>query len=760
MVNLRVTGAGTEGTILLTTGSRGTTWYREDRTADMMDALLADGFKLVEVTWDRPGVWQGPAGSVSSACRSATAFEWVHDNVHEQGFFAAQGNSGGSAQIAFSLAYYGLDAILDFANLSSGPVPCPISDDVLNRQDQPQCVIGTPGWDGPREPMLSGNPRLHYPNTIVRFFLGENEPNAYVVETAEAYHRAITSETSLQVVPNAAHSLHRFVEGHVALLTSMREAASRYRSSLSPLLPETTTFTATDDVPYADDGDPDHVMTVYSPDGDGPFPALVVIHGGAWRAGSRLSVQFESRRYARRGIAAFSIDYQLSTPDLPSWPTNIQDVVCAVRHIKENATAYNIDPERVAVLGISAGGHLASLLATLDGNEPFLAGACGNPLTSTRVVLAANYWGAGDLDAYGQSGEGRVLAVEQMVGVSYSEAPEKWLEASPHTYISPDDPPFVIAHGTADAGVPFVTSSSFASQLEAGGVDINFVIVEGADHGEDPLRPNARLVLEPLLRRLLLSSTPASLATTAPTEPPPVEVTGIWRPAMNTSWQWQLSGVPVDQSFDVDMYDIDLFDNGESVVAALHAQGRKVVCYMNAGGWEDWRPDADRFPAEVIGAPLDDWEGERWLDIRKIDALGPLMEARIDLCEARGFDGIEPDNVDGYLNNTGFPLTYEDQLTYNIWFAAAAHKRGLSVGLKNDLEQIPVLLPLFDWALNEQCFQYEECQTLLPFIDAGKPVFHVEYELEAREFCESATALGFNSLKKNWDLDASRQPCE
>ena len=245
-----------------------------------------------------------------------------------------------------------------------------------------------------------------------------------------------------------------------------------------------------------------------------------------------------------------------------------------------------------------------------------------------------------------------------------------------------------------------------------------------------------------------------------PTEPTFVQETEIWRPALTTSWQWQLSGVPVDQSFDVEMYDIDLFDNGESVVAALHAQGRKVVCYMNAGGWEDWRPDADRFPAEVIGAPLDDWEGERWLDIRKIDVLGPLMEARIDLCEARGFDGIEPDNVDGYLNNTGFPLTYEDQLTYNIWFAAAAHKRGLSVGLKNDLEQIPVLLPLFDWALNEQCFQYEECQTLLPFIDAGKPVFHVEYELEAREFCESATALGFNSLKKNWDLDASRQPCE
>ena len=132
------------------------------------------------------------------------------------------------------------------------------------------------------------------------------------------------------------------------------------------------------------------------------------------------------------------------------------------------------------------------------------------------------------------------------------------------------------------------------------------------------------------------------------------------------------------------MYDVDLFDNDEAVVMALHSAGRKVVCYMNAGGWEEWRPDAQQFPDEVMGANLDDWEGERWLDIRRLDVLGPIMEARMDLCGAKGFDGIEPDNVDGFLNDTGFPLTYEDQLSYNIWFANAAHERGLSIGLKND----------------------------------------------------------------------------
>ncbi len=96
-----------------------------------------------------------------------------------------------------------------------------------------------------------------------------------------------------------------------------------------------------------------------------------------------------------------------------------------------------------------------------------------------------------------------------MVGASYSEAPERWREASPHTYISPDDPPFVIAHGTSDAVMPCETSVSFVSQLEAAGVGVTFVVVEGAGHGvRGGVLPHARLALEPLLRRLLLQECP------------------------------------------------------------------------------------------------------------------------------------------------------------------------------------------------------------------------------------------------------------
>ena len=247
----------------------------------------------------------------------------------------------------------------------------------------------------------------------------------------------------------------------------------------------------------------------------------------------------------------------------------------------------------------------------------------------------------------------------------------------------------------------------------------------------------------------------ATQPATAATEP----AADIWRPKPGTDWQWQLNALPIDLSIDVDMYDIDLFDNDAATVAALHAAGRKAVCYLNAGGWEDWRPDAAEFPEGIIGANLDDWNGERWLDIRRIDLLAPIMEARMDLCRQKGFDGIEPDNIDGFLNDTGFPLTSGHQLEYNIWLAEAAHRRGLSIGLKNDMDQIDVLLSHYDWALNEQCFEYDECETLLPSIEAGKAVFNVEYALETGEFCEKARALGFNSLRKNLDLGSWLDPC-
>ncbi len=136
--------------------------------------------------------------------------------------------------------------------------------------------------------------------------------------------------------------------------------------------------------------------------------------------------------------------------------------------------------------------------------------------------------------------------------------------------------------------------------------------------------------------------------------PAPVPCPGCWRPALNTSWQWQLSSVPTEPFLNVTMYDIDGFNATKATVRRLHdtKAGRKVVCYISAGSYEDWRPDEADFPASVLGDPLDDWEGERWLDIRQYTgALGGIMRARLDMCKAKGFDAVEFDNVDGYTND-------------------------------------------------------------------------------------------------------------
>ncbi|MGW4473318.1 endo alpha-1,4 polygalactosaminidase [Nonomuraea sp. NPDC004354] len=258
----------------------------------------------------------------------------------------------------------------------------------------------------------------------------------------------------------------------------------------------------------------------------------------------------------------------------------------------------------------------------------------------------------------------------------------------------------------------------------------------------------------------------AEAGTTAPT---PTPCPGCWKPALDTSWQWQLSSVPKEPFLNVTMYDIDGFNATAATVRRLHETraGRKVVCYVSAGTYEDWRPDAGRFPAAILGANLDEWPGERWLDIRQYEGeLGTIMRSRLDMCKAKGFDAVEFDNLDAYTNDSGFPLTAAHQIEYNAWLANEAHARGLSAGLKNDIAQIPQLLPYFDWALNEQCWQYDECTTAQnggygydQFVRAGKAVFTVEYELAAKAFCARSNAQNFNSLRKKYELDAYRVAC-
>lgn len=227
------------------------------------------------------------------------------------------------------------------------------------------------------------------------------------------------------------------------------------------------------------------------------------------------------------------------------------------------------------------------------------------------------------------------------------------------------------------------------------------------------------------------------------------------RPGM--TWQWQLQDA-VDTSYDVDIYDIDLFDTPVDQIVALRDDGRIVICYFSAGSFEGWRDDAATFPDTAIGNTLYGWDDERWLDVRD-PGVRAAMADRLELAKTKGCDGVEPDNVTAKNNDTGFAITADDQLDYNRFLAEAAHELGLVIGLKNDLDQIPDLVEHFDFAVNEQCFQYDECDWYDAFIDAGKPVLNAEYDdayvQDPAALCAQASEAGVSTLILDVELDNS-----
>lgn len=238
-----------------------------------------------------------------------------------------------------------------------------------------------------------------------------------------------------------------------------------------------------------------------------------------------------------------------------------------------------------------------------------------------------------------------------------------------------------------------------------------------------------------------------------------------YRPSPLTTWQWQLQG-EINTSYDVEMYDIDLFDSSEALIKSLQDNNKKVICYFSGGSYENWRSDEDQFKEDDLGKTLDGWAGERWLDIRSSN-VRKIMKKRLDLAKQKGCDGVEPDNMDGYTNKPGFrdpPLTFDDQINYNRFIAKEAHDRGLSIGLKNDLDQLDELVDYFDFAVNEQCFEFNECQLLEDtFIKKGKAVFNAEYKrkyIDDPSFCKDSKKMKFSTLILPLDLnDSSRHSC-
>jgi hypothetical protein len=239
---------------------------------------------------------------------------------------------------------------------------------------------------------------------------------------------------------------------------------------------------------------------------------------------------------------------------------------------------------------------------------------------------------------------------------------------------------------------------------------------------------------------------------------PPTPCPGCYHPRPSTSsWQVQFQG-RIDTTVTGRFFDIDS-DRSARIVNALHRRGRKVACYINAGAWEDFRADKDAYPPEVLGAEYEGFPEERWLDIRRSDLLAPILRARIDACRAKGFDGVDPDNLNGFENKTGFPLTAAEQLRFNTWLANEAHARGLSIGLKNDGTQASALAPYFDWVIVEECIEQRNCGEYAPFTRARKAIFSIEYIKPTRRACAEARRRKISVVFKAPDLNAPRRTC-
>ncbi|GAD97216.1 endo alpha-1,4 polygalactosaminidase, putative [Paecilomyces variotii No. 5] len=258
-----------------------------------------------------------------------------------------------------------------------------------------------------------------------------------------------------------------------------------------------------------------------------------------------------------------------------------------------------------------------------------------------------------------------------------------------------------------------------------------------------------------------------------PSTPPTSEgnTTAKWQPPVRTTWQIELLYPLNDTSIDVDVYDIDLFDNNATTISTLHGKGHHVICYFSAGTYENWRPDKSRFKDSDLGKALGDWHGERWLNVNSTN-VRDIMVSRLDLARQKGCDGVDPDNVDGYDNDNGLGLTEADSVNYVNFLANETHARNMSIGLKNAGAIIPWVIGNMQWSVNEQCAQYHECDTYLPFIEAGKPVFHIEYPKggstnndilvstsQKNNACLFNDSRNFSTIIKNMDLDNWVQNC-
>jgi acetyl esterase/lipase len=233
------------------------------------------------------------------------------------------------------------------------------------------------------------------------------------------------------------------------------------------------------DLAYVANGHERQKLDIYLPErASGSYPLVVWVHGGGWRGGSK--DQCPAASLATRGYVVASVGYRLSQH--ATFPAQIEDCKAAIRWLRAHAQKYHIDPERVGVWGASAGGHLVALLGTSGGVKE-LEGSLGHPDQSSRVQAVVDWFGPADLLKMTAMRKDPKSAVGLLLGGSVEENPDKARKASPVTYVTPDDPPFLIMHGDADKLVPLEQSEVLADALKKAGVEVTFIVHKGAGHG-------------------------------------------------------------------------------------------------------------------------------------------------------------------------------------------------------------------------------------------------------------------------------------
>lgn len=258
----------------------------------------------------------------------------------------------------------------------------------------------------------------------------------------------------------------------------------------------------------------------------------------------------------------------------------------------------------------------------------------------------------------------------------------------------------------------------------------------------------------------LLVGCSAELSPTA-LVPSPHTVSEWWRPVPGLTWQWQIGDNEIDLSAEAEIFDIDSYVD-QAFIDEIHRRGSRAICYVSVGSWEEWRSDADAFPQQVLGTDYEGWPGERWIDIRRIDVLGPVLRARLDMCQAKRFDGVEPDNIDIYHEDTGFALSYADQIAFARWLVDEAHARGLAIGLKNAPDMVTDTVGFFDFAVTEDAFYEGWIAQMLPFVDADKAVLAAEYtdtEVDFPAACEWGQGKGVSFILKDRELGSWVRGC-